>query len=86
MPRFYFDTCDGERRVRDELGIDLASRDDIPAETAALLVGLGQDEMLNGRPKTFTVKVWDHEGALLYRGTAILDIQALPRAKTHVGD
>ena len=86
MPRFYFDICDGERQVRDEAGIDLASRDDIPAETATLLVGLGQDGMLNGRPRTFTVEVRDDGGALLYRGTAILDIQAPPRAKTHIGD
>ena len=65
MPRFYFDTCDGERQVRDERGIDLARRDDIPREAATLLVGLGQNEMLNGRPKTFTVKVRNGDGALL---------------------
>ena len=86
MPRFCFDTCDGERRVRDELRLDLASRDDTPAETATLLVGLGRGEMPNGRPKTFTVEVRDGDGALLYRATAVLDIRAPPRAKTHMGD
>ena len=81
LPRFYFDTCDGERQVRDELGIDLASRDDIPRETATLLMGLGQSEMLNGRSKTFTVKVRNGDGALLYRGIATLDIQPPPRRR-----
>lgn len=81
MPRFYFDVCDGERQVRDERGIDLASRDDIPEEAATLLVGLGQNEMLNGRPKTFTVEVRNGDGALLYRGVATLDIQTPPRMR-----
>ena len=75
MPRYFFDTCDGERQIRDELGINLASRTDIPQEAATLLMGLGQNEILSGIQKTFTVKVRNDDGALLYRGTAKLDVQ-----------
>ena len=75
MPRFFFDTCDGERQIFDEAGIDLASPQDIAREAAILLQGLGLAEMLGGRSRVFTVKVRREDGALVYRGTAKLDIE-----------
>ncbi len=75
MPRYFFDTCDGERQVRDEVGIDLASHQDIPHEASILLQNLGFDEMLAGRSRVFTVKVRRDDGALVYRGTGTLDIE-----------
>ncbi len=74
MPRYFFDTCDGERQVRDEAGIDLTSPEDIPREAAILLQGLGIAKMLEGRSRVFTVKVRREDGAFVYRGTAKLDI------------
>ena len=38
MARYFFDTDDGERQVRDEIGIDLASIDDIASTTRDLLI------------------------------------------------
>ena len=75
MPRYFFDTCDGERQVRDETGIDLAGPQDIPREAAILLQGLGLAEMLKGRSRVFTVRVRRDDGAFVYRGTAKLDIE-----------
>lgn len=74
LPRYFFDTCDGERQVRDEAGIHLASADDIPREAAILLQGLGIGEMLKGQSRVFTVTVRRDDGAFVYRGTAKLDI------------
>ena len=75
LPRYFFDTCDGERQVRDEAGIDLASPQDIAREAAILLQGLGLAEMLKGRSRVFTVRVRREDGAIIYRGTAKLDIE-----------
>lgn len=75
LPRYFFDTCDGERQVRDEAGIDLASPQDIGREAAIFLQGLGVAEMLGGRSRVFTVKVRREDGGCVYRGTAKLDIR-----------
>lgn len=74
MPRYFFDTCDGERQVRDDAGIDLAGPQDIPREAAILLQGLGLGEVLKGQSRVFTVTVRRDDGAFIYRGTAKLDI------------
>ena len=75
MPRFYFDTDDGVRRVHDTAGIDLTGPTDIPTEAHDLLFDLGHAEILKGRPRQFTATVRDATGAKIYRVTATLDIE-----------
>ena len=68
MPRFFFDTDDGEHQFHDEKGIDLASRDDVPGESMGLLRDLAYHELPLGC-HTMAVKVRDARDALIYRAT-----------------
>ena len=82
MPRYFFDTDDGERQIRDENGIDLPSMDDIGSMTRDLLFDLGHAELLNGKDRVFTAAVRDEQGITVYRGSMILRIDVvLPDGK-----
>ncbi len=77
MPRYFFDTDDGERQIRDENGIDLPSMDDIGSMTRDLLFDLGHAELLNGKDRVFTAAVRDEQGITVYRGSMILRIDVV---------
>ncbi len=76
MPLFFFDTHDGELTVRDEIGIDLATREDVESTTRDLLFDLGHAEVLNGADRIFTATVRDAVGMVAYRGSLTLRIDA----------
>ena len=78
MPRYYFDTNDGERKVHDESGVDLASVDDIEATTRDLLLDLGHAKLLDGKDRRFTAVVRDDQGATVYHGSMVLRIDWSP--------
>ena len=80
MPRYFFDTDNGERQFRDHAGIDLASADDIPSTTRDLLFDLGHAEILKGQDRVFIAVVRDERGATVYRGSMVLrvDLELLP--------
>ena len=75
MARYFFDTDDGERQVRDEIGIDLASIDDIASTTRDLLIDLGYAQILSGKDRVFKAIVRDVQGAVVYRGSVVLRIK-----------
>ena len=77
MPRYFFDTDDGERQIRDENGIDLPSMDDIGSMTRDLLFDLGHVEILNGRDRVFTALVRDERGMVVYRGSMTLRVEVV---------
>ena len=77
MPRYYFDTDDGERQVHDESGVDLASMDDIEATTRDLLFDLGHAKLLDGEDRRFTAVVRDDRGVTIYRGSMTLRIDSV---------
>ena len=64
MSRYFFDTDDGKRQIRDETGIELAHLDDIVRAARDLLHDLGH-----------TVTVRDERGAVVYRGSATLRVE-----------
>ncbi len=74
MPRYFFDTDDGERQIQDKDGIDLSTLDDLPATVRDLLFDLGHAELLNGKDRVFTAAVRDERGVTVYRGTMVLRI------------
>ena len=76
MPLFYFDTDDGELAIRDEIGIDLTTREDVESTTRDLLFDLGHAEVLKGADRIFNATVRDAEGAVVYRGSLTLRIDA----------
>ena len=75
MPRYFFDTDNGERQIRDENGIDLPSTDDIGPTTRDLLFDLGHAEFLNGKHRVFTAAVRDERGLTVYKGSMVLKIE-----------
>lgn len=68
MPRFYFDTDDGERQFHDDEGIDLATADEVPKEAIGLLRDLAHHDMPVGC-RMMVTKVRDITGALVYQAT-----------------
>lgn len=66
MPRFYFDTNDGERQFRDRNGIDLAEPHDVPDEALGLLRDLAHVHLPIGR-RDMTVEVRGPAGTPVYR-------------------
>ena len=74
MPRYFFDTDDGDREFRDDAGIDLGSIDDIPSTTRDLLFDLGYAEVLGGKDRVFTATVRDEQGTTVYSGSVVLKI------------
>ena len=78
MPRYFFDVDDGERRTRDEAGINLPSLDDVEREARVLLQNLSVPEVINGRDRLFTAVVRDSEGSKVYRATIALKIDRNP--------
>lgn len=66
MPRFYFDTDNGERQFRDEDGIELASMSDVPGEALDLLRDMTHASMPVGL-HVMTAKVRDITDAVVYR-------------------
>lgn len=74
MSRYFFDTDDGVRQVRDETGLDLASADDIASAARDLLCDLGFAELLNGKDRVFKAAVRDERGAVVYRASVSLNV------------
>ena len=75
MPRFYFDTDDGQQQIRDENGIDLPSVADIEPTIRDLLFDLGHAELLNARDRRFTAVVRDARGVIIYRRSMVLRVE-----------
>lgn len=74
MPRYFFDVDDGERRTRDETGLDLTSVNEVERETRILLQNLSVPEVLSRKDRVFTAAVRDDRGVTVYRGSAVLRI------------
>lgn len=66
MPRFFFDTDDGERQFRDEIGIDLTDPHDVPEEALGLLRDLAHVHSPIGR-HDMAVEVRGPAGMPVYR-------------------
>ena len=76
MARYFFDTHDGELAIADEIGIDLTTRDDVESTVRDLLFDLGHAELQKDSDRTFTAVVRNTEGAVEYRGSLTLRVDA----------
>ena len=72
MPRYFFDTDDGDQSHRDDEGHDLP--DVQAARVAALdvLPDMARDKMPDGDRRTFVASVRDDQGAIIYIATLSL--------------
>ena len=66
MPRYYFDVCDGDDVLHDQVGLDLEG-DDMAADHAVrALPEMAHDELPNGPERDFWVKVRDEAGTYIF--------------------
>jgi hypothetical protein len=72
MPRYFFDTTNGETAYVDTDGLDLA--DDEEARTHALdaLPDMASDDMPNGDDRRLVVTVRGEDGAVVYTASLTL--------------
>ena len=72
MPRYYFDTHDEERDIRDEVGTDLACIRDAPTHAMDLLRAMTRDCAVVGR-LVVTASVRDAAGEVVYKASMTVE-------------
>ena len=77
MPRFFFDTHDGEQFLQDQTGLELEDLQAAKAAAQASLADLARDVLPNGDQATFIVSVRDEAGQVVVR-TALSLVSEYP--------
>ncbi len=72
MPRFFIDTDDGDVRVHDDEGFDLADAEAARREAMTVLPDMARDKLPDGDRRTFVATVRDEAGSVLYSATLTL--------------
>jgi hypothetical protein len=70
--RYYFDTDNDDRVLRDEAGQDCASLESMRDVALRALPDLARDDLPNGDRRVFTVKVRDESGRYVLQATLSL--------------
>ena len=79
MPRYFFDTNDGEAPVRDSRGYELKGIEAARRFAQDALTDMARDTVPNGGPeKTMTVEVRDEAGKAVLRASLVLTVEILP--------
>ena len=69
MPRYFFDVDDGDRKVRDEVGMELIGNDSAMHEGLRLLQTLADLRQSEGRPGNTYLRIRRWDGFQLYTAT-----------------
>ena len=72
MPRFFFDTFDGENLQPDETGHELPDLDAAKQEAQTALPDMAKDALPDGNYRTFVVNVRDEAGQTVLRAALSL--------------
>ena len=72
MPRYFFDIDDGERKVRDDVGMELRSNDSAMQEGVRLLQTLDELRRSEGRPGSTYLRVRHSDGSHVYTGSVLV--------------
>ncbi|ANY85036.1 hypothetical protein BB934_43285 (plasmid) [Microvirga ossetica] len=72
MPRFFFDTFDGESLQPDETGHELPDLDAAKQEAQKTLPDMAKDALVDGNYRTFVVNVRDEAGQTVLRAALSL--------------
>jgi hypothetical protein len=67
MPRYFFDTYDGENFVSDENGLELADIDAAKLEAQRALPDMVRDALPNSNFRSFVVNIRDETGQAVIR-------------------
>jgi len=73
LPKFYFDTFDGDQTAIDADGIDCASRQMVQDRAVDALPDMARELLPDGPNRTFRVDVRDDSGDIVFRATLELN-------------
>lgn len=62
MSRYYFDLHNGDGPLKDELGVEIASRTGVVQEVAKIMLEIARDELPTTDRATISVTVRDADG------------------------
>ncbi|NBJ10626.1 DUF6894 family protein [Microvirga arsenatis] len=82
MPRYFFDTFDGDRLIADSEGIELPDLEQVKAEAQRALPDLARDGLPDGDQKTFIVSVRDETGQVVLRAALSLIVETAPESRS----
>jgi len=82
MPRFFFDTHDGEEFTPDPQGVELEGLEAAKEEAKKTLPEIVKDEMPDGDRRDFTVTVKNEAGQILWRITLSLVVESPSQGST----
>jgi len=77
MPRYYFDTQDGEFSVHDNEGVECANLDEAGALAVKSLPEMARDALPDGDRRDFIVEVRDETGKPVLGATLSLNVEHL---------
>ena len=69
MARYFFDTSDGNKLMRDEVGIELDDLERVRAEAIDALPDIARDKLPDGNDRVFSVQARDREGRVVFTAT-----------------
>jgi hypothetical protein len=75
MPRYFFDTYDGDRFIRDDEGLELRNIEAAKAEAQKALPDIARDVLPNGNQISFVASVRDEAGATVLRAALSLVVE-----------
>jgi hypothetical protein len=68
MARYFFDLLNGDGLVRDDLGVELSSRDSISKEVSRILTDIAGEEMPGQEKGAVSIEVRDEDGKAIFAG------------------
>jgi len=78
MPRYFFDTYDGNLFIPDESGLELDDLDAVSAEAQKTLPDMARDELPDGNQRIFIISVRDEAGQVVLRAALSLIVEYNP--------
>ena len=75
MPRFFFDTYDGDKLIPDDVGLELESLEVAKTEAQKCLPEMAKDALPDGNHRAFVVNVRDEAGKVMLRMALSLVIE-----------
>jgi hypothetical protein len=77
MPRYYFDSTDGDHHVPDDVGLEFPDLDAAAHEAVQALPDIARDALPDGDRRDFVTNVRDEIGKVLFRATLSLTVEWL---------
>jgi len=82
MARYFFDLFNGDGPVRDELGQEVASREDISREVSRILADITREELPGRATGSISIEVRDEKGQSVFTGSLSFQSRWHDRAQT----